>query len=60
MNKDANACGYGTGIGIIAFIAAVGFLLVDALYEQISSVQNRKYLTMADLAFSGELWGNVF
>lgn len=54
MNQDANACNYGTAIGVIAFIAAIGFLLVDALYEQISSVQNRKYLTMMDLAFSGE------
>merc|ERR1712062_818589 len=49
MNEDNNACGYGTGIGILAF------LIVDAFFNNISSVQHRKYAVLADLAVSG-LW----
>lgn len=55
MNNDPNACGYGTGIGIIAFLLCLGFLVLDAAFENISSVQYRKYVVLADLAISG-LW----
>lgn len=54
MNNDPNACGYGTGIGIIAFLLCLGFLVLDAAFENISSVQYRKYVVLADLAISGE------
>ncbi|CAL1533611.1 unnamed protein product [Lymnaea stagnalis] len=55
MNKDDNACGYGTGIGVLAFLICIGFLIVDALFENLSSVQHRKYAVLADLGISG-LW----
>ncbi|XP_048761010.1 synaptogyrin-3-like [Ostrea edulis] len=55
MNNDANACGYGTGIGIIAFLLCLGFLVLDAMFENISSVQYRKYVVLADMGISG-LW----
>lgn len=56
FNNDENACGFGTAIGIIAFLALTGFLILDALFETyISSVQHRKYIVMADMGFSG-LW----
>ncbi|XP_062605601.1 synaptogyrin-2-like [Saccostrea cucullata] len=55
MNDDPNACGYGTGIGIIAFLLCLGFLVLDAVFENISSVQYRKYVVLADMAISG-LW----
>uniref|UniRef100_A0A0B6ZCV3 MARVEL domain-containing protein n=1 Tax=Arion vulgaris TaxID=1028688 RepID=A0A0B6ZCV3_9EUPU len=55
MNNDDNACGYGTGIGVIAFLLCLGFLVVDALFDNLSSVQHRKYAVLADLGVSG-LW----
>ena len=53
MSGDSNACGYGTGIGVLAFLFCIGFLVIDALFENISSVQQRKYAVIADLSVSG-------
>ncbi|XP_005106382.1 synaptogyrin-2 [Aplysia californica] len=55
MNGDDNACGYGTGIGVLAFLICLGFLIVDAFFDNLSSVQHRKYAVLADLGISG-LW----
>ncbi|BFZ03827.1 hypothetical protein BsWGS_06866 [Bradybaena similaris] len=55
MNDDGNACGYGIGIGVLAFLICLGFLVVDAFFENLSSVQHRKYAVLADLGFSA-LW----
>ncbi|KAK3090293.1 hypothetical protein FSP39_010693 [Pinctada imbricata] len=55
MHDDGNACGYGTGIGILALLICLGFLVLDALFENISSVQYRKYVVIADLSISA-LW----
>jgi len=54
MHGDNNACGYGTGIGILAFIICLVFLVIDALFDNISSVQYRKYVVIADLGISGK------
>lgn len=54
MHGDSNACGYGTGIGILAFIICLVFLVIDALFDNISSVQYRKYVVIADLGISGK------
>ena len=53
MNDDTNACGYGTGVGVLAFLLCIGFLIVDAFFDNLSSVQHRKYAVLADLAISG-------
>lgn len=53
FNRNDGACHYGVGIGVIAFLACVGFLLADAILPLISNAQERKYIVMADLAFSG-------
>lgn len=53
MNGDANACNYGVGIGVLAFLICLAFLVVDALFENISSVQYRKYVVIADMCVSG-------
>lgn len=55
MNDDTNACGYGTGIGVLAFLLCLAFLMVDALFDNLSNVQHRKYTVLADLGSSGEL-----
>jgi len=53
LNGDPNACGYGIGIGVIAFLLCIAFLVLDALFEQLSSVQHRKYAVLADISVSG-------
>ena len=55
FNKNDSACHYAVGIGVIAFLACVGFLLLDAYLPLMSNAQERKYAVMADLGFSGEL-----
>lgn len=54
-NGDTNACNYGVGIGVIAFLASIGFLVGEFMFEQMSSVKTRKHYVLADLGFSG-LW----
>jgi hypothetical protein len=53
FNDDSNACNYGVGIGVVAFLAAIGFLAGEYLFEQMSSVKTRKHYVLADLCFSG-------
>ncbi|XP_063149392.1 synaptogyrin-2 [Candoia aspera] len=55
FNHNEDACRYGIGIGVVAFLACVFFFMVDIYFPQISNATDRKYLVMADLAFSG-LW----
>lgn len=53
FNQNNSACQYAVGIGVIAFLACVAFLLLDVYVPFMSNVQERKYLVMADLGFSG-------
>lgn len=53
-NRDTNACNYGVGISVIAFVASVGFIVGEYLFEQMSSVKTRKHYVLADLGFSGK------
>lgn len=53
-NDDANACNYGVGISVIAFLASMAFLAGEYLFEQMSSVKTRKHYVLADLGFSGK------
>lgn len=41
------------GISVIAFLASMGFLAGEYLFEQMSSVKTRKHYVLADLGFSG-------
>ncbi|XP_022102422.1 synaptogyrin-3-like [Acanthaster planci] len=54
-NADGNACNFGIAVGVFAFLACIGFLVVDVMFDNLSNVQMRKYAVIADLAFSG-LW----
>lgn len=60
FNQNEGACHYGVGIGIIAFLASFAFLLADALLTSMSNAQERKYVVMADLGFSGEAFFKSF
>lgn len=59
MNDDTNACNYGVGISVIAFIASVGFIAGEVLFDQMSSVKTRKHYVLGDMAFSGS-YENVY
>ncbi|XP_066293096.1 synaptogyrin-3-like [Branchiostoma lanceolatum] len=52
-NGDTNACHYGIGIGVVAFLGCVLFICVDAMFDNFSSVQQRKYIVIGDMVFSG-------
>lgn len=52
-NGDPNACAFGTWIGVLAFVGLMILLAVDAMFDNISGIQHRKYAVMADIGFSG-------
>lgn len=54
FNQTDSACQYAVSIGVIAFLACVGFLVLDVYLPFMSNAQERKYAVMADLGFSGE------
>lgn len=58
-NEDSNACNYGVAIGVIGFLASMGFIVGEYLFEQMSSVKTRKHFVLGDLAFSS-LWAFLF
>jgi len=61
---DANsACGFGTAVGVLSFLALVILLAVDAYFNNISTLQLRKQVVIGDLALSGAgafLWFITF
>ncbi|XP_023265775.1 synaptogyrin-2-like [Seriola lalandi dorsalis] len=52
FNGVESACSYGVGIGVLAFLACVVFLILDAYFPQISNAKERKYIVIGDLVFS--------
>ncbi|XP_068238060.1 synaptogyrin isoform X1 [Palaemon carinicauda] len=58
-NGDSNACNYGVGISVIAFMASIGFIVGEYLFEQMSSVKTRKRYVMGDMGFSA-LWAFLY
>lgn len=54
FNQNNSACQYAVGIGVIAFLACVAFLVLDVYLPFMSNAQDRKYAVIADLGFSGE------
>jgi hypothetical protein len=55
MNESAAVCHFSTFVGIIGFLAALGFLVGEWFFEQMSSIKSRKHYVILDMAFSG-LW----
>lgn len=53
FNDNDGACNFGVGIGVLAFLACVIFLILDAYFPQISSAKERKGIVLGDLCFSG-------
>ncbi|XP_028842738.1 synaptogyrin-2a [Denticeps clupeoides] len=52
FNGSDGACSYANAIGVIAFLACVFFLMLDAYFPQISNAKDRRNIVIADLAFS--------
>ncbi|KAF7667965.1 hypothetical protein LDENG_00038520 [Lucifuga dentata] len=53
FNSNASACSFGVGIGVLAFLACIVFIILDAYFPQISNAKERKYIVIGDLTFSG-------
>ncbi|XP_068434714.1 synaptogyrin-2a [Clinocottus analis] len=53
FNDNDSACSYGVGIGVLAFLACVIFLILDGYFPQISNAKERKFIVIGDLVFSG-------
>jgi len=53
FNGNADACRFGSAIGIIAFLALMALLVSDAMFDNIASVVHRKYVIVTDIVFSG-------
>ncbi len=59
FNGNDSACSYGIGVGVLAFLACVAFIVLDAYFPQISSATDRKYIVLGDLCFSGKNYNRV-
>lgn len=59
MNGSSTACNLGNTVAIVAFLAAIGFLVGEFLYDQMSSIKSRKHFLWADIGFSG-VWAFFF
>lgn len=53
FNQTDSACHYAVGVGVMAFLACTGFLVLDVYLPFVSNAQQRRYAVMADLGFSG-------
>jgi len=58
-NDDNSVCGFSVFVGVLAFLACTALFLSDAYFENIVSVQQRRYIVMADLGFSG-FWAFLY
>jgi len=58
-NSDGNACSYGVGIGVIAFLAGSLLLAGEYLFPQMSSVKTRRHFVMGDFGFSA-FWSFLY
>lgn len=52
FNDNDSACSYGVAVGVLAFLACVVFLILDAYFPQISSAKERRYIVVGDVVFS--------
>jgi len=59
MNGSSSACNFGNTVAVIAFLAAIGFIVGEYMYEKMSSIKSRKHFLWADIGFSG-LWSFFF
>ena len=58
-NGSANACRFGSILGIIGLLAAIVLLVLEGLFQNISSIKIRRRIVAIDLGFSG-LWAILY
>ncbi|XP_007886848.1 synaptogyrin-2b [Callorhinchus milii] len=59
FNGNTNACHYGVGIGVTAFLISTVFFGLDGYFPQISNITQRKHIVIVDLVVSASwtfLW----
>lgn len=52
-NNDSHACNMGVGVGVIAFLASIALLILEAMFDNLSSIKLRRRAVVGDMAFSG-------
>lgn len=55
FNERTDACHYGVGIGVIAFLGCIAFLAIEVQFDTINNPDTKKYIVLADIVFSA-LW----
>lgn len=60
FNENDSACSYAVGIGVLAFLACVIFLVLDAYLPHMSNAKDRRTVVMGDLIFSGKRFLSPF
>ncbi len=58
-NNDNTACRLGSGLGLIGFLASIALLIVEALFQNFSSIKIRRRVVTFDLGFSGNILLNL-
>ena len=53
FNGDNSACRFGSGVAFVGFFGAVAFLVIEALFQNLSSIKVRRRVVMGDVGFSG-------
>lgn len=53
LNGDPGACGFGTFVGVVAFIICIVFLVIDARFDNFSNILTRKRAVTIDMGLSG-------
>ena len=51
--NGSTACGYGIAIGVIAFIIALAFTIIDIFLKNVSSASIRKMIVLGELVAAG-------
>jgi len=51
-DNSLSACSLGIAIGVLSFIGLMALLVTDALFDNMSNIQHRKYVVITDIIFS--------
>ncbi|XP_017493932.1 PREDICTED: synaptogyrin-3-like [Rhagoletis zephyria] len=59
FNGDGAACRFGSTVAFFGLLGAIAFLVVEALFQNLSSIKIRRRVVMGDVGFSG-VWAALF
>jgi len=57
---STSACSLGIAVGVLSFIGLMVLLVTDALFDNMSNIQHRKFVVIADVIFSCKYTSFVF